>query len=287
MPTVPSSLRREPLVVVLALGTLLFGLHRLVAPPEDGREIVVTEALRGGLRQEHQRRTGTAPSPEEEQALLERWLDEEIRYREALRLGLDRGDVIVRRRLVQKMEFLTEDLEPVREPTDDELAAHLAAHPERWAEPERVTIEHVFAGRERHGAAAVAVATGWRDALQAGADPATVGDPFLRGREFVRYTAEELSGVFGPGFSRAVAAFPVGPWSGPVPSSYGVHLVRVRERREARPPDLGAVRAAVRRDWMAAERARLDREAMARVRAGYVVRMADEPGGTARAAERP
>lgn len=272
---------------VLALGLLVFAVHRAVAPPDPGRAIVLSAALRQGLRQELQRRSGVPPGPADEAAALERWLDDEVRYREALRLGLERGDVIVRRRLVQKMEFLTEDLEPAREPTDAELAAQLAAHPERWAEPARVTLEHVFASRQRHGGAAATVAAAWRQALDAGADPAALGDPFLRGREFPRHSEAQLASVFGAAFAARAVGLAAGGWVGPVASSYGEHLVRIRERHEARQPALAEVRDAVRRDWLAGERERLDRTAMARLRAAYAIRVEGEESGTAQAAERP
>lgn len=278
---------REPVVHVLVLGALVFLAHRLLAPPDGGRTIVVTRALRQALRAEHERRTGMAPTPAEEAAALERWLDEEVRYREALRLGLDRGDIIVRRRLVQKMEFLTEGLAPPREPSDADLEALLAADPGRWAVPAQVTVEHVFASRTRHGGAAPAVAAGWRARLADGVDPASLGDPFLRGRMFVGHTEAQLAAVFGPAFAAAVFALPVGSWVGPVSSSYGEHLVRVHERAERRPRSLGELRDELRREWLAAERERLDRLAQARLRAGYTVRLEATDAGQAEAAEAP
>lgn len=278
---------REPVVHVLVLGALVFLAHRVLAPPDSGRTIVVTRALRQALRAEHERRTGMAPTPSEEAAALERWLDDELRYREALRLGLDRGDIIVRRRLVQKMEFLTEGLSPPREPSDAELEALRAEDPDRWAAPAHVTLEHVFASRARYGETAGAVAAGWRERLADGADPASLGDPFLRGREFVEHTEGQLAAVFGPQFASAVFALPVGTWAGPVDSSYGAHLVRVRAREARRPRDLAEVRDELRREWLAAERERLDRLARARLREGYTIRLETADAGQAEAAEGP
>jgi len=283
------ALGREPVVHVVVLGLLVFAAHRLLAPPDAGRLIVVGQGVRDGLRLDHERRTGVPPTPAEEAAALERWLDDEIRYREALRLGLDRGDVIVRRRLIQKMEFLTEDLDPPREPTEAELEAHWTLSRERWIEPARVTLEHVFASRTRHGAAASAVAMAWREQLDAGGDPAALGDPFLRGRQFVGHSEAQLAAIFGPGFAAAVMGLAAdGRWAGPVPSSYGEHLVRVHGRQEARQRTLGEVRDEVRREWLERERERLDREARARLRARYAIRIEGaSEGAVAQAAERP
>src|SRR5262249_4884420 len=153
------------------------------------------------------------------------YIDNEVLYREALELGLDRGDIIVRRRLVQKMEFLTEGLDPVPEPTDTELQAYLDAHAEHYLQPDRVTLTHVFASNDRHGAATATLAEQWGEQLRAGADPATLGDPFLRGRELAAVSERDLAGILGNAFAAHVMQLPVGTWSAPIASSYGLHLV--------------------------------------------------------------
>src|SRR5262245_9650785 len=136
---------REPVLHFAVLGAAIFAVYRAVAPPaRPTTTIVLTEAMVDGLRQDYLRRTGTPPSPEEATALIDRFVDSEVLYREALALGLDRGDIIVRRRLVQKMEFLTEGLEPIDAPTDRELQAYLDAHAARYAQPARVALTHVF-----------------------------------------------------------------------------------------------------------------------------------------------
>ncbi|MEI8359969.1 MAG: peptidyl-prolyl cis-trans isomerase, partial [Deltaproteobacteria bacterium] len=147
-------LLHEPLFHFLVVGGLaaaLFG-DRGGAP----RRIDMDEGLRRGLRQDFQRRTGAPPTAQEESALLRRWVDEEILVREAQALGLDRGDVVVRRRLLQKMEFLAEESRPLPEPDEATLRAHLESHPERWQVAPGVRFTHVFVGRERHGDATLA-----------------------------------------------------------------------------------------------------------------------------------
>lgn len=269
------ALLREPLVHFLILGTGLFLLQARVSRDPGARTIVVPASALQGMRQDHLRRTGHPPSAEQEAAMLQRYLDDEARYREALSLGLDRGDVIVRRRLVQKMDFLLEDGAPLPEPTDQDLAAYLTAHAERYAAPDRVTLEHVFVSRERHPDAP-ADAARLRDALAAGADPASLGDPFLRGREFRLASERDLAGVFGTGFARRVMAVPAGEWAGPIESGYGSHVVRVGERRPGGAPPLEAVRETVLRDWRAERREEASRAALDRLRASYEVRV--DPG---------
>jgi peptidyl-prolyl cis-trans isomerase C len=277
--------QREPLVHFALLGALVFTLHRATSTPSAPREIVLTPSLLRGLRADHLRRTGAVPTAEEEAALVARFVDDEVLYREALALGLDRGDVIVRRRMIQKMQLLTEDLEPGAEPTEADLESWLAGHREAYAVPLRVSLEHVFVGRSQRvdptgDAAAI------RAALAAGADPADLGDPFILGRRTFRRTEQELAAAFGSVFAaRAVALVP-GAWSEPLASSYGLHVVRVTERLAARSPDLAEVRAAVRHDWLEAERTVANRVALDRLRATYAVRAelgATDPGPLATA----
>ena len=267
--TIPSRWRREPMLHFILLGAALFALHRQLAPPV-AREIVLSRSLLDGLRQDHLRRRGAPPTAPEEAALVERFLDDEFLYREALALGLDRGDVIVRRRLIQKMEFLTEDMDPLPAPTDAELQAWLDAHAARYAAAERLTLVHVFVDAGRHGKAAERVA---------GADPSGLGDPFLRGRELRRHTERELAAIFGTAFAARLEALPMDAWSEPLRSAYGYHLVRVSERLAGGLPPLAEFRAAVTRDWLESRRVEANRAALDRLRRRYVVRR--ERGGTA------
>ena len=226
-----------------------------------------------GMRDDFRRRTGRMPSATDEQSLIDAYAGDEILVREALGLGLDRGDVVVRRRLIQKMEALIENTEPVPAPTDAELEEFVAAHPERYASPARVTFTHVFVSAQRAGEGAAAEAAGLRAQLDQGADPATLGDPFLRGRELRLHSQGELAGIFGAGFATAVMQLPEGTWSSPIASSFGVHLVRVTETRPGSAPTLASMRQRVEREWRDDRRQRLNREARSRLRARYAVRV--------------
>jgi hypothetical protein len=169
-------LLREPLLHFAVLGVALFALHRQLAPADESQPITVDANLTAALRADHQRRTGATPTAEEEDALLERHLDSEVLYRAALDLGLERGDVIVRRRLIQKMEFILENAQPRPEPPDTELQAYLEAHAERYALPERLSLTHVFVSNERAGGQAVAETEALRQQLLDGAAPEGLGD---------------------------------------------------------------------------------------------------------------
>jgi len=261
---------REPLLHFTLLAAVVLAVQHWAAPPSPRRIVVTAEELRG-LRQEHRRRTGANPTPADEEALLGRYLDDEVLYREALALGLERGDVIIRRRLIQKMQFLTEDMSPIPEPTDTDLDAYLASHRKRYAIGDRVSLTHVFFTPYRPDDDVEARASDARAQLAAGIDPTTLGDPFVRGRDFVLETEPELAGVFGPGFATAVMALPVGEWSAPIRSSYGVHLVRVRERRAAQSLGVAELRDRLRHDWREERRADANQAALARLRAQYEI----------------
>jgi hypothetical protein len=265
------ALLRKPWVRFLLLGAALLALHRLVAPRPPGRRIDVDSALVDGLRQEQRRRTGALPTADEERALVQRYVDSEVLYREALAQGLDRGDLIVRRRLVQKMEFLLEADADGREPSDEALRALLGDEAARFSRPARLTLEHVFVARDRH-ADARAEAEELRTRLVAGDEAGRLGDPFLRGRRFAQVSARELAGVFGEPFADAVAALPDDRWSSPIESSFGLHLVRVSARTAARPATLDEVRVPLRQLWRERQRAALRRAGLERLRRRYEVR---------------
>lgn len=245
----------EPTVQFLAFGALLFlffGEGEAVPSAEGEPERVVvleTEDI-ARLSAQHTARAGRPPNEAELDRLIAEFAREEALFREAHLLGLDEGDPIVRRRLIQSMTFLSEDLVPVARPTDQELADHLSAHPDRYRRPERVSLEHVFVARDRHGSRSDEVAAGILTQLLAGIARDGLGDPFLRGASFRRQTRDELAAVFGARFADAVFQGPGDQWFGPVESSYGLHSVRITARDPASQPPLDAVREAVEADWL-------------------------------------
>ncbi|HJL19533.1 MAG TPA: peptidylprolyl isomerase [Sandaracinaceae bacterium LLY-WYZ-13_1] len=243
---------REPLLHFALLGAAVFAAHYALAPPADppdARVLVLDDAFVDGLR-ERARARGAHP----DDAALERaWIREEVLVREARRLGLERGDPIVRRRLVQKLELWLEAQADVPAPDDDDLARHLRAHADRYRRPPRVGFTHVFFGRDR--ADPIGDARAALDALRAdGAAPTDLGDPFLLGRDQPPRPVAAVAGSFGPSFAEAVAGAPRDAWAGPFQSSYGAHLVRVTERTEGSLPSVDAVRERLTADWRRARR---------------------------------
>jgi hypothetical protein len=200
--------------------------------------------------------------------------DDEL-YRQALANGLDRDDAIIRRRMVQRMEFLFQDPALIAAPTDAILSAYVARHADRYREPSRIAFSHIFFSRSRRGAAAEEDARRALAELRAKKHPLELspdlGDPFMLAYDFSAESVSEIAGQFGNGFARAVTAQSPGGWQGPVESALGVHLVRVQSRTDGRLPALAEVRDRVLNDWMnEQERASSDRE-YARIRSHYQV----------------
>lgn len=262
---------REPLVHFALLGAVLLVLYRVLAP--DGREIVISTEVVRGLREDHRRRNGAAPSAAEEAGLVQRYVDNEILYREALALGLDRGDIIVRRRLIQKMELLAESLGAPAAPTQAQLVDYLRTHAADYAVPDRIDFIHVFVRSDGASADAAARAHELRQALLAGAAPESLGDPFLRGAQFSVLSAPEVAAIFGDEMAAAVFALADDEWSAPLRSAYGYHLVRITARQPARVPQLDEVRDLVTRAWSDAQREAAIKAELQRLRDQYRVRV--------------
>jgi hypothetical protein len=268
---------RAPLVHFLLLGGVLLAADHLRNPPRaplaSGR-ILVTRQIVADLGADLARRRGHPPSPEELRAEVDHYVEDEAFFREAVALGLHESDLIVRRRLVQRMRFLHEDMAAAREPSDDELSAYVAAHTERYAPEPRITFEQVFLSRSARGDALARAAELALAELQAGRGAASDAYPLPLGT--ARQSRGELARVLGPRLADALFEVPSGEWRGPLESSYGLHLVRVTERQ--RPPvDLAAVRPKAREDLLAERRHAVEQALAASLKDRFeVVREADE-----------
>ena len=265
---------REPLLHFVVLGAGLFVLFGVIGGSAEERpdRIVVSAAKVENLAELFKRTWRRPPTQEELDGLIEDHVKEEILYREALALGLERDDIVIRRRLRQKMEFISEDVARPAEPTEDELQAFLAEHADRFRKPSRVSFAQVYLSPDRRGEDAWSDAERLLVALDTGrSDPAEAGDPFLLEQDYRELAAQDVERLFGGAFAAQVAELPVGRWSGPVESGYGLHLVLVRERIAARLPDLAEVRDAVANEWDAVRREEANRAFYEALRARYEV----------------
>jgi len=252
-------LLREPLLHFLLLGALLFLAYNLMSRPGSSApgKIVVTEGqiehLATGFAKTWQR----PPTDQELKGLVDDWVREEIATREAMALGLDKDDTVIRRRLRQKLEFVSDDIAAQTEPTDADLNSYLKAHPESFRIEPLFTFSQVYLNPAKHRENPARDATQLLSRLkQAGAkaDSSVMGDSLLLEHTFRSSPTSEVAKQFGEAFAAALGGLTTGEWQGPVESGYGVHLVLVRERTEGRLPELAAVRDVVRREWTNAQR---------------------------------
>ena len=263
---------KDPLFAFLLIGAGVFAVesawraaqrdaeYTIVVPPAESRRIAAL----------WQTQTGRAPTPSELQGLLEEHVREEILVREAKRLRLDEGDAIVRRRLVQKLAFLTDDL-AIGEAVDEAaLRRYFEDNRERFETPAVVTFSHIYFSPEQRAdaradaerALAALDAEAWRSA----------GDPFMLGRTYAHASLERVRKDFGDEFAAAVASRPAeGAWRGPLRSTYGQHLVRVDANTPARSPDYAAAKQRVVAEFDAERRAAANREYFEELRARYTV----------------
>jgi PPIC-type PPIASE domain len=247
-------LLREPLVHFLLLGAALFAISGTLAKhtsSEPGK-IIVSQARIEYLTAGFSRTWLRAPSAEELEELIRNYIREEVYYREAMAMGLDRDDTIIRRRLQQKLEFVSENIANSAEPTDQELRVFLQGHPDKFRLDRRYTFRQVYLTPERHrenlAGDAAELLTQLKHSTR-NLDVSTLGDPSLLQNQFVDLQATEIARQFGKKFASALDDLPIGEWQGPVESSYGIHLVFIDERMERRTPALEEVRNAVRREW--------------------------------------
>jgi hypothetical protein len=265
---------REPLVQFFAVAVVLFAANSLIHGPErraPGAEILVPEGRVSQIAESYRLLGGRMPSKAELQDLVDDYVDEEVAYREAVAMGLDSDDAIVRRRLRQKLEFLLEDADATEEPSERELAAWLRSHAADYRLPQRVAFRQVLLDGDVRGVRAEGEARGLLVSLKAGADPDLLGDGSMLPRAVPLTTRQGVAVLFGDGFAESLFKETSQGWFGPVASPLGQHLVLVMAREAGRDPTLDEVRAKVRSDWIEARRAEAKRASQEKLRERYKV----------------
>lgn len=274
-------LKREPLAHFLALGALIFiGAHWIEQAQSNARrQIVVDRTLAQRIIQLQQVQNGTTPSAAQLQRLIENYVDDEVMYREALRMGLDQDDEIVRRRLIQKVQFLQRDLTPPASPSETDLHDYFERHLQRFALPATVSFEHVYFSPEHGGwSAAEGTARRARGELISGSIRASdAGDAFplqLRGRDWTPADAKQIFGD--TPVVNALFSTRAHEWSQPVRSGYGWHLVRPLEHRAQTVPAFASVRGEVQAAYLDEAAAAANRRQLDTLRSRYeIIRRAE------------
>jgi hypothetical protein len=267
---------REPLVHFLAIGLALFLFNALINGPDEGpasETIVISEGRVNQIAESFFLLSGRPPTREELAALVDDFVSEEVGYREAVAMGLDADDTIVRRRMRQKLEFLIEDGGASEPPTEAQLQQWLDANPDAYRLPERRAIRHVLASADRRGAAAAAEADVLLGKLRSGADPENLGDSSMLPAAMPLTTEEGVAALFGADFAKAVFANTAEGWFGPIASPFGQHLVLIMDVEAGRAVSLAEVRERVRSDWIEHRRNEARDQFHARMRQRYDIRI--------------
>ena len=272
-------LLKEPIIPFLMVGAALFGLQAFWSPggSQGSAEIVVSDEQAATMVKAFVRTWQRPPSQEELQRLFDDHVRTEVLVREAMALGLDRNDTIVRRRLRQKMEFVNEGELKLSLASNQELQGHLMAHADRFRSEPLVSFEQVFLDPARRGDRLNRDAAAFKAQLNSngqGLNPSALGDPLAMIES--RWSEErrsELVAQFGATFTDALLEQPRGSWVGPIPSAYGMHLVRVSSVKPGALPPLEQVLDAVQRDWQADQRQDQQKELYRQLLAKYSVRM--------------
>jgi hypothetical protein len=251
----------EPLVQFLIIGAMIYGAYALFGTPEEDfrdTKIHVDANRINAFISEWEARWNRPPTRQEIDGVIQSYIREDVLYRQAVEMGLNEDDPITRRRMAQKLEFLTSDLALMVQPAEGELKAFFLKNQATYQSPDRITFSHLFFNPDRRENTALADAAEALVTLQAAGEPSTEsmqnGDPFMLHSDFVSVTGSEIARQMGNRFSEAVMKLQPGQWHGPVLSGYGVHLVYVFEYIASPPVTFEEVEAAVLEDWQVNQR---------------------------------
>jgi len=267
---------KEPLLHFLLLGVAIFVVYSLVSKHSSGEpgKIVITqgqlESMLDGFTQTRQR----PPTQDEWEGLIRDRVRQEVFYREAMALNLDKDDLIIRRRLQQKMEFISDGAAAQAQPTDADLSAYLQSHPDSFRVDQQFTFRHVFLNPDKHGknmASDAAQLLAQLNQDDGKIDISKLSDPIMLDNDYHALPASEAGRIFGDKFAASLARLLLGKWQGPLESAYGMHLVFVSEHVGGRLPALAEVHDAVRREWDEAHRAEANDKFYAELLKHYTV----------------
>ncbi len=266
-------LHKEPLLHFLIIGALIFVLFSIVNKDEikiSENKIVVSTGDIERLSENWSKKWNRPPTKTELRGLVESYIKEEVYYREALALGLDQDDTVLRRRLMQKMEFLSNDLAELNQPDATTLNEYFLDNQERYQQPARISFTHIYFSLDRRGAKVLEDAKGVLAGLNALRAP-ELGDSFMMEYDFVQETPFEVERLFGKGFAEQLFKSELNAWQGPIESGYGLHLVRIHEKIDSRMPELASVIDKVHTDWMFEHRQKMNKEIYERFKKRYEI----------------
>jgi peptidyl-prolyl cis-trans isomerase C len=276
-----NNILKDPLFHFLLIGFAIFALYGVLNKDRASDNINVISVNESDIEQLKalwQKQWQRPPTKQELDGLVESHIREQVFYREALAMGLDKDDTIVRRRLMQKMEFLVADVSLPEDPEANALQEYYQNHLDRYREPARLSFSHIYFSVDQRGERAEQEAKAALDSLKkTGADanfPADIGDRFMLPSNYANRSTDEIARDFGKEFAEQVAASPMRQWQGPVASGYGLHLVYISEVETARVRELEEVKEQVKNDYLFDLRQDANKKVYEKLRERYEINVA-------------
>ena len=278
-------LLREPLVHFLLIGAALFALSHYLQPVRSAapssKQILLSPDELAQLAMLFQSQWKRDPTPEEFGRMVEQKVQSEVLYREALAMGLDKNDEIVKRRVALKMQFLAEDVAAAREPATGELKSWFKTNRAKFAQPPRLSFRHLYFSPDRRGTRAHEDAAKALARLAGQPEDTKVAegvtDPFMFQEYYRDRAADYLGKEFGPQFAVAVERLKPGSWQGPIESGFGWHLVFLDTVIPGRVPDFEEIETDVKTAWLGERKALAWDKAYKEMRAKYTVLLPKPP----------
>lgn len=280
LPSFTSKVLKEPLFHFALIGAVIYGLYAFAgesaqSTDEDSRSITISAAEVQWLADGWQSRWNRPPTAIEFDNLLEAYIEERVLAQEARAMGLDQDDSVIRRRLAQRLKFLSEDLLMPADPDPAVLRQWFSDHIDDYREPVRYSISQVYFDPDRRQERALADAQALCDRLNrpdaVTQDLREYGDPFMLQNHFDHQTRTDLARAFGTDFAQAIMQLEPGRWHAPVVSGYGVHAVLVSAVDSPQDPQFSDVEQRVREDWTATRQRELTAEFIDNLIAQYDV----------------
>ena len=277
---------REPLLHFLLFGAAIYLIYALQEQPAgeeaaDDRTVVVSTGEIAWMLESWGKRWGRPPTQEELDGMIQGHVKETVLYREAIAMGRDKDDIIIRRRMAQKLSFVFEDLLQPKPPTDEQLQAYFEENIDVYSLPARITMTQVFIDPDKHGDQTLEYAAAMKTMLERSDDPVASGnaaaDRFMLQAYQPERTETELARDFGNEFARSVFGLEPGKWHGPVLSGYGTHLVYVDHRSETQPQSFADVEVMVLQNWQDEKNKELNEQFVANLLDRYEVVIEEAP----------
>jgi hypothetical protein len=275
-----NTLWRQPLLHFLLIGAALFLFYDMVGEGDSevsSKRIHIDRGQAQQLVANFERTWSRPPSRDQLQAMIESYVREEVFYREALAMGLDQNDPMVRRRMRMKLEFMLEDLSG-QDASDKVLSDFLIQNTDRFRDEAQVSFRQVYLDPDGHldleNEAAQLLSR-----LNNGGDPGALGDPTLAPRTYQLTSQSMIARDFGDNFAHEIVSLPAGHWSGPIYSPFGAHLVKINARVDARLPELVEIRDEVLREYLANKREQQKNLAYKKLRESYEITVEPLNGG--------